>query len=104
MNWDATAIMSLIGLLLNSIVIPALTWVIKKHKQYQNDIQLEKKGTQALLRNELLHLGQQYIAQNHVSYVDKQNYENMYNAYHNLGSNGAMTEIYKQVMALPCKD
>lgn len=104
MNWTASDIISIILALLNTILIPLVTVLIKKYRQNRDDMVLEKKGTQALLRNELLSLSHVYIKNGYVSYIEKCNFENMYTAYHNLGTNGAMTDIYNKVMALPVVD
>ena len=100
-EWHASDIIALISIILESIIIPLLAAIIRHYKKVKSDLTIEKKGTQALLRNNLLHLGLEYIDDGQISYVDKLNYENMYNAYHNLGSNGAMTDIYDKVMDLP---
>lgn len=101
MEWGISDIIALILAVLNSILVPLVSILIKKYKQNRNDMALEKKGTQALLRNELLSLSYVYIKNGYVSYVEKCNFENMYTAYHNLGTNGAMTDIYNKVMSLP---
>lgn len=101
MVWSISDIIALILAILDMALIPLISILIKKYKQNKADMALEKKGTQALLRNELLTLSRIYIKNGYVSYIDKSNFENMYTAYHNLGTNGAMTDIYNKVMALP---
>lgn len=101
MEWGISDIIAVILATINSILIPLVSVLIKKYKQNKNDMALEKKGTQALLRNELLSLSRIYIKNGYVSYIEKCNFENMYTAYHNLGANGVMTDIYNKVMSLP---
>ena len=101
MTWGISEIIALILAIVDTALIPLVSILIKKYKQNKTDMALEKKGTQALLRNELLALSRVYIKNGYVSYIDKSNFENMYTAYHNLGTNGAMTDIYNKVMALP---
>lgn len=58
-------------------------------------------GVQALLRNELMHSYKVFIAQGWIDIYDKQNFDNMYQRYHNLGKNGVMDSMHDEIMALP---
>ena len=86
MQWHISDIITIISIIIEMIIIPLIMVVIARHKRIKKDIELEKKGTQAILRNELLHLSYQYLDDGFIEYTDKLNYENRYNAYHNLGT------------------
>lgn len=59
------------------------------------------KGMQALLRDRLRQLYLHHMEDGHIDIADKENFENMYNCYHDLGENGVMEDMYNKVMALP---
>ena len=66
MELGVSDIIAIILSVMNSILIPLVSVLIKKYKQNRNDMALEKKGTQALLRNELLSLSRIYIKNGYV--------------------------------------
>lgn len=58
-------------------------------------------GVQALLRDRMLHCYNKYIEAGFAPIYAKENYENMYRQYHELGGNGVMTHLHEEFMALP---
>lgn len=58
-------------------------------------------GVQALLRDRMLHCYNKYIDEGFAPIYAKENYENMYQQYHELGGNGVMTHLHEEFMALP---
>lgn len=58
-------------------------------------------GVQALLRDRMLHCYNKYIDAGYAPIYAKENYENMYQQYHELGGNGVMTHLHEEFMALP---
>ncbi len=58
-------------------------------------------GVQAMLRDRLLQGFRYFEEAGFADYDDRSNMENMYNAYHNLGRNGVMDEMYKKFIQLP---
>lgn len=62
-----------------------------------------KKGIQIILMRDLMQDYRKYIAEGSIDIMDKQIYEKMYLAYHNLGKNGVMDNMYQEVMNLPTK-
>lgn len=62
-----------------------------------------KKGIQIILMRELMQDYRKYMADGSIDIMDKQIYEKMYKAYHNLGKNGVMDNMYQEVMNLPTK-
>ena len=58
-------------------------------------------GVQALLRVRMLHCYNKYIDAGFAPIYAKENYENMYRQYHELGGNGVMTHLHEEFMALP---
>ena len=58
-------------------------------------------GVQALLRDRLLQGYRHYEEKGYADYDDRSNMENMYSAYHNLGSNGVMDDMHNKFLGLP---
>ena len=70
-----------------------------KHSEVQT--RALHRGVQALLRERLIHSYRKFFKLGYVDYNDRQNVENMYNQYHNLGENGVMSDMHARFMALP---
>ena len=77
------------------------TFIANKIKTNKSDDTAIRKGLQALLRNQLIQAHDHYIKLGYIEVNDKANFSNMYTCYHNLGKNGVMDVIYKEVMELP---
>ena len=70
------------------------------HQQEAQQKALEK-GVQALLRDRMLHGYNKYTELGYAPVYAKENFENMYNQYHELGGNGVMTKLHVEFMELP---
>lgn len=58
-------------------------------------------GTQALLRAQLITDWNRYSKQGYAPIYARENFENVYQQYHNLGANGVMDDIRSKFLALP---
>lgn len=87
-------ILSLLGA--GSILISGIVIVIKKIK----GIAL---GVQALLRAQLISDWNGYSKKGYAPIYAKENFENVYQQYHNLGANGVMDDIHAKFLNLPDK-
>ena len=58
-------------------------------------------GVQSLLKDRLYQLYAHCNEKGYVTLKEKENFESMYNSYHNLHSNGVMDSVYKDFMELP---
>ena len=58
-------------------------------------------GVQALLRDRLIWTYNHYSEKKYAPIYAKENFENMWTQYHNLGANGVMDEIREKFLALP---
>lgn len=67
----------------------------------EHDLNVLKVGVQALLRNNLYSIYQEWIPQRWAPMTVRENFENLYKSYHNLGSNGVMDHYYEEFMDLP---
>ena len=80
-----------------SVAGGAIGWVVHRSHEYK-DI---KKGIRAILRDNILRTYNACNARGSVPYYALKNMDAMYNAYHSLGGNGSITEIYHKFMDLP---
>jgi len=71
---------------------------IKANELKTESVQL---GVQALLRDRLIHEYNKALNCGYAPIYAKENFENMWQQYHNLGKNGVMDEIHKEYMLFP---
>ena len=68
-----------------------------------NDLKTEavQKGVQALLRDRLYDKYEHYSELGYAPIRARENFDNMWTQYHNLGKNGVMDDIHLKFMELP---
>lgn len=79
------------------ILLGYIVWLLKKQKK---DRDANGKGTMLLLRVQLIEYHDRYVALGHIPSYVLDNFIEMYKAYHDLGGNGMVTEMYKEVLEL----
>ncbi|GFI42874.1 hypothetical protein IMSAGC018_00538 [Lachnospiraceae bacterium] len=79
------------------IVLGYIIWLLKNQKK---DRDANSKGTMLLLRVQLIEYHDRYVALKHIPSYALDNFIEMYKAYHDLGGNGMVTEMYKEVLEL----
>ena len=95
----------LISLLFGSgVLVSAGGYVIKRFKANEQKTEAVCLGVQALLRDRLLTSYNKYSEKGYAPIFAKENFENMWKQYHNLGVNGVMDDIHVKFMALPDKE
>lgn len=60
-----------------------------------------RKGLQALLRSQMINDYNHYKEKEFAPIYARENFENMWEQYHNLGANGVMDDIHEKFMSLP---
>lgn len=60
-----------------------------------------KSGLQCLLRLEIIRAHEKYTDRKYCPIYARESVTKAYDAYHALGGNGTITELYNQIMALP---
>lgn len=60
-----------------------------------------KLGTQASLRNQMIQMWETYSRMGYAPIHVKDDFENVYTNYHNLGANGVMDDVRSKFLALP---
>lgn len=101
-------ILALVGV--PSIVTAVLNWIERRAIRRETlKIKSEDKtdalalGVQALLRAQMITDYNKSIDKGYAPIYVRENFENVYNQYKNLGGNGVMTDIHEKFRALPTK-
>lgn len=86
--------------------VPALLGAFYKmvHSQFKKQAQENlamKKGLQALLRAQLVSEWNRWSERGYAPIYARQNFENCWMQYHNLGANGVMDDIHARFFELP---
>ena len=79
------------------VVLGYIVWLLKRQKR---DRDANGKGTMLLLRVQLIEYHDRYVALGHIPFYALENFIEMYEAYHELGGNGMVTEMYKEILEL----
>ena len=77
--------------------------VIRRIKRERQHDEATEKGLQALLRDRLIYQYDKYSDKGFAPIYARENFENLYQQYHNLGANGVMDDIYHKFMQLPIR-
>ena len=95
---------NLIVLLFGSGILTAFgKYLISRMKHNDERTEAVCYGVQALLRDRLYQSYDYYMGKGYAPIHAKENFENMYRQYHNLGLNGVMDKHYIDFMKLPDK-
>lgn len=83
---------------ISSAIIGALIQRLVSAKK-ENDAL--KKGLQALLRASMINDYNKWVSKGYAPIYARQNFQNVWDNYHNLGANGVMDDIKNKFLALP---
>lgn len=82
------------------ILLGYIVWLLKRQKR---DRDANSKGTMLLLRVQLIEYHDRYTKQGSIPSYAYENFCEMYEAYHELGGNGMITKMYKEINELHIK-
>lgn len=91
---------TLFGLIVTGLGV-AVKWLHKKSKTEAQRQGAIEKGLQALLRSQMINDYNHYKEKGYAPIYAKENFENVWKQYHNLGVNGVMDSIHEEFMSLP---
>lgn len=91
---------AIFGLLISGLGV-AVKWLHKKSKTEAQRQDAIEKGLQALLRSQMINDYNHYKEKEYAPIYAKDNFENVWKQYHNLGVNGVMDSIHEEFMSLP---
>lgn len=78
-----------------------IKWIHSRYKAAKKKTEALELGVQALLRDRLYQMYAHYMERGSAPIYARENFENMYQRYHNLGANGVMDDYYKKFMEIP---
>lgn len=81
-------------------VLGFISTKLKKNKK--KDLAIEQ-GVQALLRNEIIRRYREFESKGEISILDKENLEEMFEQYKNLGGNGTVKKMMEDLLELKTK-
>ncbi len=77
-----------------------IVWLLKRQK---NDRDANSRGTMLLLRVQLIEYHDKYMKLGEIPSYAYQNFQEMYDAYHQLGGNGMVTKMKNEIEELHLK-
>lgn len=77
-----------------------IVWLLKRQK---NDRDANSRGTMLLLRAQLIEYHDKYMKLGEIPSYAYQNFQEMYDAYHQLGGNGMVTKMKNEIEELHLK-
>lgn len=76
-------------------------WCVKTCRTYTKQIKILFQSQQAQMRAQLLKDYKEYEKKGYVLDIELKDWENQYQAYHQLGANGVLDDRYKRLLELP---
>ena len=64
---------------------------------------VEREAIKSLLRSEIITIHGRYVERGEIPIYAQENVQAMYEAYHELGGNGTVTKLVREIMELPTK-
>ena len=84
-----------------SVLTGIVTYLFRRIKDNDKQTNAVKLGVQALLRSQMINDYNRWIKEGYAPIYARENFENVWEQYHNLGANGVMNDIHNKFMALP---
>lgn len=84
-----------------SLVGGLVVYVLNRLKRERQELQAVKTGIQALLRAQMISDYNHYMEKGFAPIYARENFENCWKQYHNMGKNGVMDDIHDRFMSLP---
>lgn len=95
-------IISIVSLLFGSgVLLTVGRYFMSRIKANDAKTEAVQKGVQALLRDRLYDKYEKYSELGYAPIKARENFENMWEQYHNLGKNGVMDDIHEKFKELP---
>lgn len=82
-------------------IATVIGWIYTKFKKNEEETNAVKLGIQALLRSQMIADYNRWSDKGYVPIYARENFENCWRQYHELGANGVMNDIHKKFINLP---
>lgn len=96
-------IMQIMAIALPVVLTSLMGYIVWLLKEQKRDRDANSKGTMLLLRVQLIEYHSKYMEMGEIPSYAYSNFEEMYEAYHELGGNGMITKMYQEIQALHLK-
>ena len=87
--------------ILSGILAVSWRYIHGRFKANEQKTEAVCLGVQALLRDRLIGMYDKYREKGYAPIYARENFENMWKQYHNLGVNGVMNDLHSKFMELP---
>lgn len=87
-----------------AVIAGIFKYIHSSLKRNSDDTKSVKLGLQALLRSQMISDYNYYSKLGHAPIYAKENFENVWRQYHQLGANGVMDSLHEKFLALPEND
>lgn len=94
---------SVIVYIITTVVGAILGFIATKFKRNKKKDLAIEQGVQALLRNEIIRRYREFESKGEISILDKENLEEMFEQYKNLGGNGTVKKMMDELLDLKTK-
>ena len=93
----------ILGWFIPFILGSIITFLINRVKKDKKKDKAIETGVQALLRNEIIRRYREFESKGEISILDKENLEEMFVQYKNLGGNGTVKKMMDELLSLKTK-
>lgn len=93
----------ILGWFIPFILGSVITFLINRVKKDKKKDKAIETGVQALLRNEIIRRYREFESKGEISILDKENLEEMFVQYKNLGGNGTVKKMMDELLSLKTK-
>ena len=101
MNWDISFYQLICGIIGLPSLCTIITYLWKKVQNNDKKTNAVQLGIQALLRSQMINDYKKWNDEGYAPIYARENFENCWTHYHNLGANGVMDDIHEKFMNLP---
>lgn len=84
-----------------AVFLAAIKYAASQAKKNNEQINAVKRGVQALLRAQMIGDYNKWMERGYAPIYARQNFENCWQNYHDLGANGVMDDIHIRFLQLP---
>lgn len=93
-------ITQLLVAILTVVVTPLMGYIVWLLKEQKKDRNAQEKGIMLLLRVQLIEYHDKYVKKGEIPTYAYDNFEDMYQAYHELGGNSMVEKMHKEINEL----
>lgn len=93
-------ITQILAAILTVVITPLMGYIVWLLKEQKKDRTAQERGIMLLLRVQLIEYHDKYMKRGKIPTYAYDNFEDMYNAYHDLGGNSMAEKMHKEINEL----